>query len=180
MKIIFGRYHIKAFAMLNCEDLEFSLKGVSMAAWQITLFRHGNRSCCNSAIKCPICPKLHRFDKSPGLKTSKGQYCIIIIAPPFGNRICHALYNSNILCSICTKLHMFDKCAGLKTSTCQYPVIVIAPPAGSRKFGTYKWLWHIPPIFITLNAYCSRSLFSWSHRWRWARVRGPVHRCLQL
>ncbi len=39
--------------------------------------------------------------------------------------------------------------------TCQYPVIVIAPPAGSRKFGTYKWLWHIPPIFITLNAYCS-------------------------
>ncbi len=120
------------------------------------------------------------FDKSPGLKTSKGQYSVIIIAPPFGNRICHALYNSNILCSICTKLHMFDKCAGLKTSTCQYPVIVIAPPAGSRKFGTYKWRWHIPPIFITLNAYCSRSLFSWSHPWRWARVRGPVHRCLQL
>ncbi len=95
------------------------------------------------------------FDKSHGLKTSKGQYSVIIIAPPFGNRICHALYNSNILCSICTKLHMFDKCAGLKTSACQHPVIVRAPPAGSRKFGTYKWLWHIPPIFITLNAYCS-------------------------
>ncbi len=63
--------------------------------------------------------------------------------------------NSNILCSICTKLHMFDKCAGLNTSTCQYPVIVIAPPAGSRKFGRYKWLWHIPPVFITWNAYCS-------------------------
>ncbi len=63
--------------------------------------------------------------------------------------------NSNILCSICTKLHMLDKCAGLNTSTCQYPVIVIAPPAGSRKFGRYKWLWHIPPVFITWNAYCS-------------------------
>ncbi len=63
--------------------------------------------------------------------------------------------NSNILCSNCTKLHMFDKCAGLNTSTCQYPVIVIAPPAGSRKFGRYKWLWHIPPVFITWNAYCS-------------------------
>ncbi len=63
--------------------------------------------------------------------------------------------NSNILCSICTKLHMFDKCAGMNTSTCQYPVIVIAPPAGSRKFGRYKWLWHIPPVFITWNAYCS-------------------------
>ncbi len=103
----------------------------------------------------PIRPKLHIFDKSPGLKTSKGQYSVIIIAPPFGNRICHALYNSNILCSICTKLHMFDKCAGLNTSTCQYPVIVIAPPAGSRKFGRYKWLWHIPPVFLTWNAYCS-------------------------
>ncbi len=106
-------------------------------------------------MQCPICTKLHILGMSHGLKTSKGQYSVIIIAPPFGNRICHALYNSNILCSICTKLHMFDKCAGLKTSTCQYPVIVIAPPAGSRKFGTYKWLWHIPPIFITLNAYCS-------------------------
>ncbi len=99
--------------------------------------------------------QLHMFGMSHVLKTSKGQFSVIIIAPPFGNRICHALYNSNILCSICTKLHMFDKCAGLNTSTCQYPVIVIAPPAGSRKFGTYKWLWHIPPIFITLNAYCS-------------------------
>ncbi len=106
-------------------------------------------------MQCPICTKLHILGMSHGLKTSKGQYSVIIIAPPFGNRICHALYNSNILCSICTKLHMFDKCAGLKTSTCQYPVIVIAPPAGSRKFGTYKWLWHIPPVFITLNAYCS-------------------------
>ncbi len=106
-------------------------------------------------MQCPICTKLHMFGMSHVLKTSKGQFSVIIIAPPFGNRICHALYNSNILCSICTKLHMFDKCAGLNTSTCQYPVIVIAPPAGSRKFGTYKWLWHIPPIFITLNAYCS-------------------------
>ncbi len=106
-------------------------------------------------MQCVICTKLHMFGMSHVLKTSKGQFSVIIIAPPFGNRIGHALYNSNILCSICTKLHMFDKCAGLNTSTCQYPVIVIAPPAGSRKFGTYKWLWHIPPIFITLNAYCS-------------------------
>ncbi len=26
-----------------------------------------------------------------------------------------------------------------------------APPSGSRKFGTYKWLWHIPPIFTILS-----------------------------
>ncbi len=62
--------------------------------------------------------------------------------------------NSNIPCSICTKLHMFGKSPGLKTSTCQCSVIRIAPPAGSRKFGTYKWLWHIPPIFTILRAYC--------------------------
>ncbi len=62
--------------------------------------------------------------------------------------------NSNIPCSICTKLHMFGKSPGLKTSTCQCSVIGIAPPAGSRKFGTYKWLWHIPPIFTILRAYC--------------------------
>ncbi len=70
-----------------------------------------------------------------------------------GNYLFHT--NLNMQCPICPKIHMFDKCAGLNTSTCQYPVIVIAPPAGSRKFGTYKRLWHIPPIFITLNAYCS-------------------------
>ncbi len=50
--------------MLNCEDLEFSLKGVSLAASQISMSRHGNKSCRYSAIKCPICPKLHTFDKS--------------------------------------------------------------------------------------------------------------------
>ncbi len=57
--------------MLNCEELEFSLKGVSMAASQISMSRHGNKSCCYSAIKCPICPKLHTLDKTPDLKRSK-------------------------------------------------------------------------------------------------------------
>ncbi len=77
--------------MLNCKDLEFSLKGVSMAASQISMSRNGNKSCCNSAIQCPICPRLHTFDKKiPGLKTSKGQYSDIIIAPPADNRIYHA------------------------------------------------------------------------------------------
>ncbi len=72
--------------MLNCEDLEFSLKGVSMAASQISMSRHGNKSCCNSAIQCPICPRLHTFDKGHGLKTSTCQCLVIDIAPPAGNR----------------------------------------------------------------------------------------------
>ncbi len=99
------------------------------------------------------------FDKSHGLKTSKGQYSVIIIAPPFGNRICHALYNSNILCSICTKLHMFDKCAGLKTSACQHPVIVRAPPAGSRSLAhimtlTYSsYIYHFKCILLTVRCF---------------------------
>ncbi len=45
-----GQSNLKAFVMLNCEDLEFSLKGVSLAASQISMSRHGNTSCCNSAI----------------------------------------------------------------------------------------------------------------------------------
>ncbi len=72
--------------MLNCEDLEFSLKGVSMAASQISMSRLGNKSCCNSAIQCSICPRLHMFDKNPGLNTSKYEYSIIIRAPPADNR----------------------------------------------------------------------------------------------
>ncbi len=57
--------------MLNCEDLEFSLKGVSLAASQISMSRHGNKSGCHSAIQCSICPSLHMFDKNPGLNTSE-------------------------------------------------------------------------------------------------------------
>ncbi len=59
---------------------------------QNSMSRHGNRSYYNSAIKCAICPKLHTFDKSPRLKTSKYQYSDIIIAPPVDNRICNALH----------------------------------------------------------------------------------------
>ncbi len=72
--------------MLNCEELEFSLMGVYLAASQISMSRHGNKSCFNSAIQCPICPRLHMFDKNPGLNTSKYEYLIIIRAPPAGNR----------------------------------------------------------------------------------------------
>ncbi len=32
INIIFGQSNLKAFVMLNCEDLEFSLKGVSVSA----------------------------------------------------------------------------------------------------------------------------------------------------
>ncbi len=39
-----------------------------------------------TCIQCPVCPKLHTFYKSPGLKTSKGQYSVIVIARPVGNR----------------------------------------------------------------------------------------------
>ncbi len=86
INIIFGQSNLKAFVMLNYEDLEFSLKGVSFAASQISMYRHGNKSCCNSAIQCSMCPRLHMFDKNPGLNTSKYEYSVIIRAPPAGNR----------------------------------------------------------------------------------------------
>ncbi len=81
-----GQFNLKAFVMLNCEELEFSLMGVSLAASQISMSRHGNKSCCNLAIQCSICPRLHMFGKIPGLNTSKYEYSIIIRAPPAGNR----------------------------------------------------------------------------------------------
>ncbi len=41
----------------------------------------------------PICTKLHIFGKIlAGVKTSKGQYSDVIIAPPVDNRMCQALH----------------------------------------------------------------------------------------
>ena len=78
--------------MLNCEDLEFSLKGVSVAAWRISMIRHEKWSCYNSDIQCPICHKLHMFDKTPDLNRLICPYSVIVIAPPTGNRKWHILH----------------------------------------------------------------------------------------
>ncbi len=43
MNTKFGQSNLKPFVTLNCEDLEFSLKGVSVAAWQISMLRQENR-----------------------------------------------------------------------------------------------------------------------------------------
>ncbi|KAI2644486.1 Stonustoxin subunit beta [Labeo rohita] len=72
--------------MLNCEDLEFSSEGVSVAACQISMIRHEKGSCYNSAIQCLICPKLHMFDNSLVLNTCPCSYSLLIIAPPTDNR----------------------------------------------------------------------------------------------
>ncbi len=46
----------------------------------------------NSNMHCPLCTKLHKFGKIPGLKTSKDQYSDITIAPPIDKRMCQALH----------------------------------------------------------------------------------------
>ncbi len=66
-----GRCNLKPFVTLNCEDLEFSSEGVSVASCQISMFRHETGSRYNSGMQCPICTKLHMFDKTPDLKRSK-------------------------------------------------------------------------------------------------------------
>ncbi len=58
-----GHCNLKPFVTLNCEDLEFSSGGVSLASCQILMFRHETGSCYNSGMQCPICTKLHMFDK---------------------------------------------------------------------------------------------------------------------
>ncbi len=81
-----GHCNLKPFVTLNCEDLEFSSEGVSMASCQISMFRHETGSCYNSGMQFPICTKLHMFDKNPDLKRSSCQCLVIDIAPPSGNR----------------------------------------------------------------------------------------------
>ncbi len=65
-----GHCNLKPFETLNCEDLEFSLEGVSVASCQISMFRHETGSCYNSGMLCPTCTKLHMFDKTPDMKRS--------------------------------------------------------------------------------------------------------------
>ncbi len=72
--------------MLNCEELEFLLMGVSLAASQISMSRHGNKSCCNSASNNRSAPDFTRSMKIQALNTSKYEYFIIIRAPPAGHR----------------------------------------------------------------------------------------------
>ncbi len=65
-----GHCNLKPFVTLNCEDLEFSSEGVSVASCQISMIRHETGSCYNSAMQCPMCTKIPMFDKTPDLKRS--------------------------------------------------------------------------------------------------------------
>ncbi len=49
-----GQCNLKPLVTLNCEDLEFSLEGVSVASCQILMFRHETGSCYISGMLCPI------------------------------------------------------------------------------------------------------------------------------
>ncbi len=65
-----GHCNLKPFVTLNLKDLEFSSEGVSVASCQISMIRHETGSCYNSGMQCPICTKLHMFDKTPDMKRS--------------------------------------------------------------------------------------------------------------
>ncbi len=69
MNTKFGQSNLKLFVTLNCEDLEFSLKA---CPWRPANFDASPEtgSCYNSGMQCPICTKLHMFDKTPDLKRS--------------------------------------------------------------------------------------------------------------
>ena len=86
--------------MLNCEAFEFSLKGLCVAAWRISMIRHETGSCYNSDIQWPICPKLHMFDETPNLNRLTCPYSVIVIAPPIGNRKWHILRCDELLLQI--------------------------------------------------------------------------------
>ncbi len=77
-----GHCNLKPFVTLNCEDLEFSSEGVSVASCQISMIRHETGSCYISAMQCPMCTKIPMFDKTPDLKRSRGPHSYKLIAPP--------------------------------------------------------------------------------------------------
>ncbi len=107
MNTKFGQCNLKPFVKLNCEDLEFSFKGVSVAVWQMLKFRHEKGSCYNSGIQCPICTKIHMFDESPFLNTWPWPYSVIVRAPPAGSRKLNVLHSNWILIEI--YIHKLDK-----------------------------------------------------------------------
>ncbi len=86
-----GHCNLKPFVTLNCEDLEFSSEGVSVAVLSNFDVSPWTGSCYISGMLCPIYTKLHMFDKNPDLKRSKWPYSVIVIAPPAGNRKWHVL-----------------------------------------------------------------------------------------
>ena len=88
----FGQTSLKTLMMLYCEDCEFSLNAVAVATWRILMFHHCITNCCNSTPHGQIFPTFHMFDNSHGPKTWTGPYCIILIAPPTGNRKLQAPY----------------------------------------------------------------------------------------
>ncbi len=91
----FGQCNLKPFVTLNCEDLEFLLKGVSVAAWQLRCFAMKIGRFYNSGIQCPICPKLHMFMRVVSWTHAHAQF--IVIAPPAGNRKWHVLHYNELL-----------------------------------------------------------------------------------
>lgn len=66
----FGQSNLKTFAMQNCKAFVFSLNGVTMAMWKVFFDVLPCNKKLDSNTQCPICPKLHVFDTSSGLRTS--------------------------------------------------------------------------------------------------------------
>ncbi len=67
-----GHCNLKPFVTLNCEDLEFSSEGVSVAFLSNLMFRHEQEVVISQACYVRSAgTKLHTFDKNPDLKRSK-------------------------------------------------------------------------------------------------------------
>ncbi len=119
--------------MLNCEDLEFSLMGVSLAASQISMSRLWNKSCCNSAINMSDLPYTITCSIRIQAWNTLLNYGIFHSdqseRQPACNRnwlLLHLI--QGMQCPICTKLHILVRVPCLKTFLKgQKSDIIIAP-----------------------------------------------------
>lgn len=87
-----GDISLNTLMMMHSENGDSSSKGVSVAARRMLIFHHENLKIYISAVKDPICPKLHMLDTRSSLNTSTLINSEKVIAPPVGNSEFKALY----------------------------------------------------------------------------------------
>lgn len=81
----FGQESLKELVWHCLKNCDFSSKGVTLAAWRISMVRHEQMNGCKSNTHSPICTKLQWLDKSAALNTLICHESEIVCAPPSGN-----------------------------------------------------------------------------------------------
>ena len=64
---------VKTLTMTDSKNCNYLPKGVTVRVWHSLMSHHEWKSCSNLHICCPICPKIHMFDRASTLNACKWQ-----------------------------------------------------------------------------------------------------------